>query len=503
MTPDDAFLQDIVAHPDDDTPRLIYADWLDEHGQSARAEFIRVQCELASLPEEDDRRWPLLSRERALLAVHEEDWSCVLDPFLRDQPSSVNWFARIRNYFRSRTEVPRAYSGSFRRGFLQQLTLNDTLLLPRADAYAVLFPLESLILPVAENWQVIEEGIARCEQLKHVQRLDAFWYVQSGYASVGMARLAQQLPGLQHLRLDTGEQNICEALLKSQLLQRLRSLELHDPQLASPRELAALLSRLDTSSLRTLRLPGGAIGPTGANYLSTSPALSQLTELDLVGNEITDAGATTLLASPLSQNLHKVYLGRNALSREMIRAIFEKKPALQNLTHLDLSGNPLEDVGARALATASTLRKLRFLNLSGCALGANGLAVLTRSSNLAELRTLLLSSFVGHERRTNWLGDFGAATLARTSCLTKLTRLELRHTGVGANGVEALCSSEAMSNLRVLDLTGNDIGDRGVRALVQSKYLGKLQQLRVDLKSNRIGAWARRAIRSRFRDVLQ
>jgi uncharacterized protein (TIGR02996 family) len=41
------FLAAIRAAPDDDAPRLIYADWLDEHGQPERAEFIRVQCELA------------------------------------------------------------------------------------------------------------------------------------------------------------------------------------------------------------------------------------------------------------------------------------------------------------------------------------------------------------------------------------------------------------------------------------------------------------------------
>lgn len=40
------FLADILANPDDDVPRLIYADWLEEHGWSERAEFIRVQCEL-------------------------------------------------------------------------------------------------------------------------------------------------------------------------------------------------------------------------------------------------------------------------------------------------------------------------------------------------------------------------------------------------------------------------------------------------------------------------
>src|SRR5579885_46194 len=45
MTDADALLVAVLAAPDDDAPRLIYADWLDEHGEPARAEFIRVQCE--------------------------------------------------------------------------------------------------------------------------------------------------------------------------------------------------------------------------------------------------------------------------------------------------------------------------------------------------------------------------------------------------------------------------------------------------------------------------
>jgi uncharacterized protein (TIGR02996 family) len=47
---DPAFLRAIVAHPDDDLPRLVAADWLDEHGQPSWAELIRVQCELALTP---------------------------------------------------------------------------------------------------------------------------------------------------------------------------------------------------------------------------------------------------------------------------------------------------------------------------------------------------------------------------------------------------------------------------------------------------------------------
>lgn len=38
-------LRGVCETPDDDTPRLAYADWLDEHEQPEPAEFVRVQCE--------------------------------------------------------------------------------------------------------------------------------------------------------------------------------------------------------------------------------------------------------------------------------------------------------------------------------------------------------------------------------------------------------------------------------------------------------------------------
>jgi len=45
------FLRAILEAPDDDGPRLVYADWLEERGEEARAEFIRVQVELARTPD--------------------------------------------------------------------------------------------------------------------------------------------------------------------------------------------------------------------------------------------------------------------------------------------------------------------------------------------------------------------------------------------------------------------------------------------------------------------
>jgi uncharacterized protein (TIGR02996 family) len=49
----EAFLRAIFAAPDDDTPRLVYADWLDEHGDPTLAALIRLACAWARLPAED------------------------------------------------------------------------------------------------------------------------------------------------------------------------------------------------------------------------------------------------------------------------------------------------------------------------------------------------------------------------------------------------------------------------------------------------------------------
>lgn len=79
----------IRANPDDDTPRLVYADWLQEHGDEDRAEFIRVQCELEKLGPDRRKgrkeRGPL-EAQLAKLAPHREVW---LAPF-RERLSGPN-----------------------------------------------------------------------------------------------------------------------------------------------------------------------------------------------------------------------------------------------------------------------------------------------------------------------------------------------------------------------------------------------------------------------------
>jgi uncharacterized protein (TIGR02996 family) len=59
-----ALIAAVVATPDDDTVRLVYADWLEEHGRHDRGRLIRVQCAIERLQAE----------ETALLEKYNREW---------------------------------------------------------------------------------------------------------------------------------------------------------------------------------------------------------------------------------------------------------------------------------------------------------------------------------------------------------------------------------------------------------------------------------------------
>ena len=51
-TDEDAFLAAIADAPLDDAPRLVYADWLQDRGQEAKAEYVRTVVRLLHSPED-------------------------------------------------------------------------------------------------------------------------------------------------------------------------------------------------------------------------------------------------------------------------------------------------------------------------------------------------------------------------------------------------------------------------------------------------------------------
>src|SRR5262245_51901314 len=67
------FLREIKGRPDDDVPRLILGDWLQDQGDP-RGEFICLQVRRARLREDDPEATAMLRRERELLRHHAFDW---------------------------------------------------------------------------------------------------------------------------------------------------------------------------------------------------------------------------------------------------------------------------------------------------------------------------------------------------------------------------------------------------------------------------------------------
>ena len=63
------FLAEIAAAPFADTPRLIFADWLEEQGDP-RADFIRIQCTRERLDDDEPLAQALADREADLWAAH-------------------------------------------------------------------------------------------------------------------------------------------------------------------------------------------------------------------------------------------------------------------------------------------------------------------------------------------------------------------------------------------------------------------------------------------------
>lgn len=69
-----ALLAECKEKPHEDAPRLILADWLEEHGQAERGEYIRLQMQIRQLPEEHPQRDALCERGQALWQQYHEQW---------------------------------------------------------------------------------------------------------------------------------------------------------------------------------------------------------------------------------------------------------------------------------------------------------------------------------------------------------------------------------------------------------------------------------------------
>jgi uncharacterized protein (TIGR02996 family) len=73
MNAERAFLQALIANPDDIACRLVYADWLEERGD-ARAEYLRLESQLTSCGGVDEKREAIEARLNELRFTLPQDW---------------------------------------------------------------------------------------------------------------------------------------------------------------------------------------------------------------------------------------------------------------------------------------------------------------------------------------------------------------------------------------------------------------------------------------------
>lgn len=126
MTDREAFIAAIVASPGDDLPRLAFADWLDEHDEPERAEFIRVGCEKEEWRQRNPggpcclwgecRGCELGRRETELFAARGGEWFGHLSASLRYV--QINDADHPDELFVLNFRLPGEHRGVVRRGLL-------------------------------------------------------------------------------------------------------------------------------------------------------------------------------------------------------------------------------------------------------------------------------------------------------------------------------------------------------------------------------------------------
>ena len=163
-----AFLDAIIANPEDDTTRLVYADWLDENGFGERAEFIRVQCNLAQKAKYDPSRLPLLKREREILTKHKGEWAKPVAAITRDY--------------------------EFHRGFIDTVAIGGRKLLTHGAKLFQLAPIRNVKILRLGSSSVTPEDIANFNLLPQIRG-----FVLQGSPETQELRSLITLPGLNNV----------------------------------------------------------------------------------------------------------------------------------------------------------------------------------------------------------------------------------------------------------------------------------------------------------------
>jgi uncharacterized protein (TIGR02996 family) len=335
-------LQACKEKPEDDGPRLILADWLDDHSRGpadeARVRAIRAGVEAGRLPEGDERRRSLEDEARKLFVTHENEWLGPLVPFCG------RWYSAIE------------------RGMLH-VTARGGEILTKAGAEA-----------------------ARSEEYAWVDSLRIGRFSSEAGEKLLASGLLPSLNALSLADTDFDWRGI-KALALSPQLANLRELNLS--QTRTGIHLGPLVHSPHLGNLRSLNLDSTGAGASGTIDLAGTKKLPALRELVLSRNNMELHDLTPLLRTKALKGLTRLNLFQNVLRDEGL-AMLAANPAFSTLEDLDVSCNAIGDAGAIALAGVKW-KGLKRLDLHSNLIGEAGALALAASPALENIEILDLS----------------------------------------------------------------------------------------------------------------
>jgi uncharacterized protein (TIGR02996 family) len=339
MSDEKALLAAIWEHPHEDTPRLMYADWLQENGQSERAEFIRVQVELARIDETDTRRAELLKREARIWKKCGRAWKEGLPPnvrcnrFERGFPTNRNVGIPARRFLKLRSAD------------LAPVPLWDYYLRKAEPVWKQILSSVNLSRLLALQTSLSHCGpepvrqFAASPYTRNLAGLSlSFWEIGTEGLN---ALLEADLPNLR--KLDLGHNRLGDEgaarLAAGPLPPRLDHLDLGGNEIG-PGGFMAVMRALGPRRLARLDLPDNPIGDRGITLLTRWSGVGNLRTLLLYRAELSDAAAIELADCPALAGLKELYLGWNRIGLKGAKAL-AKSPHLSGLTALYLNDNRL------------------------------------------------------------------------------------------------------------------------------------------------------------------
>lgn len=436
-------LADVLAAPEDDAPRLVLADWLQERGDPL-GELISIQCVHA---DDDDA----VDRVEALLYEHGDRFREGLGPrtlrytfergFVEEVAGPTQVLAEALARIKARAPLRRVRVTNAARPSLLAPLLTARIeglvlqVAPRSDfepafaESALLQQLVELHLPHFTEY-LLAKPMPRLRELhvKNAPEWDGaeFRSLSAPLETLGVSSLPRTV---WHFARTLRRLSVAYFDLDDDLGLDLPALEAIDVQAlegVTPRTLDAWSrARLPIRSLNA----AGKLSPATCEAFFRSPSLDLVESLDLSYCDLEARALGHLVARPWPALRRLVLRGSSTspLDAHAVATLL-RSPLAACLRHLDLDRNPLGDEVATVLSSVA-LPELRSLHLRECRLGSHGATVLAAAETLPRLRELDLSD--------NPIGEEGALAFAATA-LPRLTRLALHEVSTGSRATRAL-----------------------------------------------------------------